>query len=221
MADDPTNPPADPPKDPPADPPKKPPADPPKEPPADPPPEGFPADTKPEDMEPEEQVAYWKHRARRSEKDARKLGDVDPDQYAKDQAELERLRRESMSDREKELADAEARGRQAATKDLGPKMVRAAFSAAIGDIEDDDEAKAIQDTIGALDLAAFITDDGDVDAARVKTVAARITGGTAMGSSGPSSDYGGGRRQSSKPSGIDAGAEMFEISRKRKTGKSA
>jgi hypothetical protein len=194
---------------------------PPEEKPPEEKPEGFPADTKPEDMEPEEQAAYWKHQARRHEKAARKFGDVDPDQFAKDQAELEKLRRESMSDREKELADAEARGRQAATKDLGPKMVRAAFSAAIGDIEDDDEARAVQDTIGALDLAAFITDDGDVDAARVKTVAARITGGTAMGSSGSSSDYGGGRRQSSKPSGIDAGAEMFEISRKRKTGKSA
>ena len=216
-ADPPNDPPADPPKDP-ADPPNDPPADPPADPPTDP---GFPADTDPKDMEPRQQVAYWKHQARRNEAKARKLGDVDPDQYAEDQAELEKLRRQNMSDREKELADAEARGREAATRDLGPKMVKAAFNAAIGDIDDADERQAVQDTIGALDLAAFITDDGDVDAARVKTVAARISGGTAMGSTGSSSDYGGGRRQSSKPSGLEAGAEMFELSRKRKTGKSA
>lgn len=207
-------PPQDPPKQdpPPADPPKQdpPPQDPPKQ---DPPPEGFPVDTKPEDMTQEQQTAYWKHQARRHEQSAKRLGDVTPEQYRAQQDELEKLRRTQMSDSEKALADARKAGREEERKALQPKMVQAAFDAAVGTIDDEDEAKAVKDMVDALDFGSFITDDGAVDTARVQSVAGRITGSAIARPA--TSGYGGGKRQSTKASGVEAGREMFETSRKR------
>lgn len=211
MADEP---PQDPPKDePPKDEPPK--QDPPKdEPPKqDPPPEGFPADTKPEDMTQEQQTAYWKHQARRHEQSAKRLGDVTPEQYRAQQDELEKLRRDRMSDSDKALEDARKAGREEERKALQPKMVRAAFDAAVGTIDDEDEAKAVRDMVDALDFGSFITDDGAVDTARVQSVAGRITGSAIARPA--TSGYGGGKRQSTKASGVEAGREMFEVSRKR------
>lgn len=174
---------------------------------------GFPADTKPEDMTQEQQTAYWKHQARRHEQSARRLGDVTPEQYKAQKAELEQLRRDKMSDSDKALEDARKAGREEERKALQPKMVQAAFDAAVGTIDDEDEAKAVKDMVDALDFGSFITDDGAVDTARVQSVAGRITGSAIARPA--TSGYGGGKRQSTKASGVEAGREMFETSRKR------
>ena len=175
--------------------------------------EGFPADTAPEDMTQEQQTAYWKHQARRHEQSAKRLGDVTLEQYKAQQTELEQLRRDKMSDSDKALDDARKAGREEERKALQPKMVQAAFDAAIGTIDDEDEAKAVRDMVDALDFGSFITDDGAVDTARVQSVAGRITGSAIARPA--TSGYGGGRRSSTQASGVEAGREMFETSRRR------
>lgn len=86
--------------------------------------------------------------------------------------ELEELRKASMSDMEKALAEAKDAGRAEALALAGAKVARAEFKAALGDRLDADGFEAL---MSGLDLAAFLNEDGDVDAEKIGAFADRIT----------------------------------------------
>jgi hypothetical protein len=85
------------------------------------------------------------------------------------EAELEKVRQASLTETEKQIAEAEKRGRDKAVTDLGQRLVRAEFRAlAAGRIEGLDEL------LDDLNLAKFVTEDGEPDAAAIQKAVARL-----------------------------------------------
>lgn len=127
----------DPPADDPAkvDPPADPPADPQTDPPADP---------------PAQDTTDWKAEARKWEARAKENG--------KAAKELEKTRQAGMSEAEKAIADAEAKGRTAAATDYGEKLAGAELRAAAA-IKGVD-LTALGDLIA---VSKFVGEDGEVD----------------------------------------------------------
>lgn len=99
---------------------------------------------------PTETVDFWKQKARDQEKRAKANAGA-----AK---ELDELKASMMSETEKAVAEAEARGRKAATTDAGQRLAAAEIKAALTGIVPDPSAIAED-----LNLAKYVTDDGDVD----------------------------------------------------------
>ena len=86
-------------------------------------------------------------------------------------AELEQHRKASMTEAEKAVAEAEARGRTAAAIDFGKRLARAEFDAQAG------RRNPEYDTAGALDLldlSRFVKDDGDLDSKAIKAAVERL-----------------------------------------------
>lgn len=86
-------------------------------------------------------------------------------------AELEQHRKASMTEAEKAVAEAEARGRTAAAVDFGKRLARAEFDAQAG------RRNPEYDTAGALellDLSRFVKDDGDLDSKAIKAAVERL-----------------------------------------------
>lgn len=81
------------------------------------------------------------------------------------QAELDKLRQASMSEQEKAIADAVAAAKAETLTQVGSKVAVAEFKAAAAGRLDDGQLTAL---LGGLDLKAFLDDEGDVDAAKVK-----------------------------------------------------
>jgi hypothetical protein len=76
-------------------------------------------------------------------------------------AELEKQRKASMSEAEKAVAEAEQRGRLAATTEFGQRLVRSDFVAAAARRNPEFDAASVLDD---LNLARFVTDDGEPNA---------------------------------------------------------
>jgi hypothetical protein len=207
--DPPTDPPTGPPSDPPADPPTGPPKD---EPPADP---GFPKDTPVAEMTAEQQSAYYKHQARKHEERNREwlaaAGGKTAAEIKAEREELAALRTEKMTESEKAVESAREEGRQAAAREYAPKMARLAFDTALAHVDED----ARQVLIDSLDLTKVITDSGDIDTAKVKTIAGTLA--PADKGKGGQRDFGGGRRESAGKSGVAAGGDMYSARTKKST----
>lgn len=200
----------DPPPDPPKDPAAGPLADPPKDPPPDPPKPkepGFPKDTPLEAMTVDQQLAYWKHQSRKHESTWKDIvGDRKVDDVKNDLTEYEQIRQEKLTPSEKALEQARNEGREEAAKELNPKFVASAFNTALAHIEKDEDRAELIDT---LDLSKFIDDKGNVDTAKVASVAKRIAPAD-TGAGGKRYDYGAGHRAPSNASGVTAGAERYQ-----------
>ncbi len=108
-----------------------------------------PPDPKPE-PKPTETVDFWKTQARENEKRAKA--------NATAAKELEKLKASMMSDQEKAVTEAEARGRTAALSEGGKRLAAAEAKAALTGVVPDPAA-----IVEELDLARYVTDDGDVD----------------------------------------------------------
>lgn len=92
------------------------------------------------------------------ERAARKLAE----KSAKDAtAELEKLRKESMTDQEKAVAEARAEGRKEALATATDRLLRAEIKAAGSKLADPGDAVAHLRDAG--DLGRFLSDDGEVD----------------------------------------------------------
>ena len=198
------------PDDPPADPPQDPPADPPADPPPADPPTGFPAGTPVKDMTVEQRAAYHEHQARKHEQRNKDLlaitgGKHGPDLQA-ELAELARLREAGLTDSERAVADAKRAGRTEAALDTA----RMAFEFALGH---DPETNDQSDLIDTLALEKVLTDDGKVDTAKVRSIAAKIAPAD-KGTGGGSHDYGAGRRGGTPKSGVSAGRELYDSRKK-------
>lgn len=85
--------------------------------------------------------------------------------------ELEQLRKERMSEQERAIADAVAQAKSEAAATYGSRLVAAEFRAAAAGRLSDEQVDTL---LSALDLKAFLDDDGDVDTDRVREYVGKI-----------------------------------------------
>lgn len=126
------------------------------DPPAEPPTEdsdGYPAGTPVSEMSPEQAAAYWKAQARKHEGRAKD-----------NHAELEKLRRDQMTEQERALTDAVDSARTEARREMVNEIVQARLEA----------AGVPADDIADLDLSKFVNQDLTVDADKVAATGARF-----------------------------------------------
>ena len=159
---------------------------------------GFPANTPVAEMTPAQQAAYHQHQSRKHEGRAKDWASAFPGKTAAeiktivDKAEADRRNTLTLDD--KTLEDAKAEARKSAFAELGPKAVKSAFDLLLGDMPDKDKAEHIE----TLDLSKFLTDDNEVDTAKVRANVARITPDKGRGQG---RDYGQGLRGATAPAG--------------------
>lgn len=173
---------------------------------------GFPKDTPVEQMKPAEQAAYWRHQARKHETRNKEwqtaAGGKTAAEIAAERKELDELRTKNMSDGEKAVAEAVAKGRREAALALAPQM----FDVALAHVKEDRRKVLIE----SIDMNKVLTDSGTVDAAKVKTIADTLAPAGKEGE-GRRRDYGAGDRRTDKTSGIASGRDL---ARERHGGKS-
>lgn len=93
-------------------------------------------------------------------------------------AEVEKVRQASMTEAEKAVAEAEARGRTAAQKELGAELAKEKFDALAGRRNKDfDTAQALE----FVDLGKFLGDDGRPDAKAIEAAVERLVPAPADG----------------------------------------
>lgn len=173
---------------------------------------GFPENTPVAEMKVDQQAAYWKYQSRKHE--ARSTERADYDDLKKKAEAHDKAVEAAKSEADKAVDAAREEGRKAAGRDANEKAATAILKASLKARGKTDEQ--VTTLVAATNVGAFLTDD-DVDtdkvAAFANDIAGPVTGG---GSRGP--DHGQGTRGSStRATGVSAGADMFEASRKRKT----
>lgn len=183
---------------------------------------GFPADTPLIEMTPAQQAAYYKHQNRRAEQRAsayhQAVGGKTPEQVAADLAELDRVKRDQMTEQQRAVEDAKREAAEETRRDLGLKSARTVMDLALSHVE----ATERSELLDTLDLTKVLTDSGEVDTDKVRRLAERIAPAGKAGGSGSRLDFGGGReRGHSRPtSGVAAGAARY-AERKGKPASSA
>lgn len=113
-----------------------------------------------------------------------------------DYGDLKRKAASAMTEQEKAVADAEARGRTAALTDAGLRLARAEFkAAAAGRLDKDTLGTYLED----VDLRKFIREDGEPDTKAIEARIAKLAG------SGAGTDFDGGARSTAaKPADMNA-----------------
>lgn len=168
---------------------------------------GFPEGTPVADMKPEEQVAYWKHQARKHEDRSKAFDGLTPETLADLRSKADRhdaLERELLSDKDKAVLEAQETAKAETLKAVTPKLVAAEFkAAAAGRIE----ADRLKEIIEPLDLSKFLTSKGEVDEVKVASYVNGIAPASPPKPRGPSS-VGLGNRQHSDGSPGDQGRAM-------------
>lgn len=176
---------------------------------------GFPTGTPVEQMTVEQQAAYYRHQARKHEdrnKDILKLtGGKYGDDLKADLEELATLRQARMTDSEKAVDEARRTALEEARREFGPRMARLAFETALAHRDDRD------DLIAALNLTSVLTDEGDVDTAKVRTIVEKIAPAD-KGQGTQRHDFGAGRRGAGAvKTGVSAGADLYAARKKSST----
>lgn len=174
---------------------------------------GFPANTPIADMTAEQQVAYWKHQARKHEERATSRGDYD-DLKAKAE-QFDAAQRAAETEHEKALREAreaaKAEGRTEALNESRDTTVKALLEGAL-------KARGEQDPASVLKFVttgAFVT-DGQIDHDAITAFADR-TAGKPSGSGKPDMGQGNRGNGSTAAKGVSAGADLFAASRGKKT----
>lgn len=110
--------------------------------------------------------------------------------------ELEKQRQAAMTDAERAVAEAEARGRTAAATELGKELAQTQFDALAGRRNPDfDTAKALE----YVDLGKFLGEDGRPDVKAIEAAVERLVPAPA---GGPPSFDGGTRTPAAAPQGM-------------------
>lgn len=130
---------------------------------------GYPKNTAIQDMTPEQQAAYWKYHSRKNENLLK--ASVPKDRFDEVQSELDKVRRESLSEAEKAQEDAKRAGYQEALQKLGPRLVHQTLKAAVAGRVDDDR---IKEYLEFVDVTKFLDKNGDVDTDKVERFAEGI-----------------------------------------------
>lgn len=141
----------------------------------------FPADTAIADMDAAEQLAYWKHKARKHESAAKQRSD-----YDELKTELEKLRSEKLTAEEQAIAVARDEGVREGSAKAAERLTRVAVRAEVraviassGVAESEEILTAVEDLIGSLDVSKLATEDG-VDTERIaKIVRPLVASGSA------------------------------------------
>lgn len=177
---------------------------------------GFPANTPVADMTPEQQAAYHLHQSRKHEDRAKGWQSAFPGKTA---AEIKAIvdaaeanRRNTLTLDEKTIEDAKNQAREEATREYGPKSVRAAFDLLLGDMPEQER----NDEIDLLDLSKFLKENGDVDTAKVRQFAQKIAP-PVKDEGTQRRNYGQGKHTHGQSSGMAAGADMYAASRNKST----
>lgn len=105
----------------------------------------------------------WKAEARKWETRAKENGAA-----AK---ELEKQRQASMTEAEKAVAEAETRGRTAASQDFGKRLARTQFDALAGRRNPD---VSTDDVLEYVDLGRFVGEDGEPDSKAIASAVERL-----------------------------------------------
>lgn len=175
---------------------------------------GFPASTPVSEMTPEQQVAYWKDKARIHEGRNTELLGITGGKYGDDLKALlderETLLDSQRTESEKAVEAARKQAVDEVRRELGPSSVRAAFDLLLGDLPEQER----NDQIDMLDLGKFLTQTGEVDTAKVRSFANRIAPADKGQGGSNDPDYGGGRRNNGSTSaGVAAGRQLYAASR--------
>lgn len=110
--------------------------------------------------------------------------------------ELRKVREASMSEQEKAVAEAEARGRTAAMADAGKRLALAEIrAAAAGTVEADTLAGFLE----YADMARFVGDNGEPDTKAIAAAVKRLGG-----SRGAAPDFDGGARGTSQQNDMNS-----------------
>lgn len=116
------------------------------------------------DTDPAAEAEKWKKLARKHEDRAK----ANAKAKAKADRELADLRSKNLPESERALKDAEERGRTAAKAELAQELAAARIEAALTGVVDD-PAELVED----LNLAKYVTDDGEVDNDAIATLRER------------------------------------------------
>lgn len=95
-----------------------------------------------------------------AERDARKAAERERNALKR---EIEEIRRSSMSESEKAIAEAEAKGRTAATQEYGKRLARSEIRALASDAQAD-----LTGVFDYLDLSRFVGEDGEPNEREIK-----------------------------------------------------
>lgn len=132
--------------------------------------------------------------------------------------ELDKLRQSQMSETEKAVAEAKATGRSEALREIGGRLVDAEVKAAAAGRLTDGQRDALLD---GLDRTRFLTEDGDVDTARVAKWVDSIAPAKATEepetNGRPRVDLGQGRRSGQVRPSVAAGRDLYAQLRGDKT----
>lgn len=177
---------------------------------------GFPKDTPVVEMSPVQQAAYYKHQARKHEERATEYRTAAGGKTAAEvKADLDAAAaaaREKMTDQQKAIEDAKSEAQQNAAREYGPKAARTAFEFALSHLAEADRAELID----TLDLTKVITDSGDVDTAKVRSIVEKIAP-AGKGGERRIRDFGAGDRAADKTTGVASGRSLFEERRGKKS----
>ena len=170
---------------------------------------GFPANTPVAEMTLEQQVAYHKHQSRKHEERSKTwqtiAGGKTPEQVKADLEAAETLRKEQMTDAQRQVEEAKNQTRAATVMEVGASAARAALEFALGHDPEKNDKSSLIDT---LDLSKLLTENGQVDTAKVRALVATIAP-SATGQ-GQQHDYGAGYRGGSSSTGVAAGRSRYQ-----------
>jgi hypothetical protein len=129
---------------------------------------GYPLKTSPSDMTTDQQVAYYKAMARKHEDRAKGMDSDELKQLRARAKRADELERQNMDVQERAVAEARDTARQeaetAATAKYAPRLAETAFRVAIGTRKSQED---VDEFIADLNLPRFLTDEGQVDTAKV------------------------------------------------------
>jgi hypothetical protein len=187
-------------------------------------PNGYPEKTRVEEMSPAQQAAYYKHHNRQAEERAKaaqkRLKELEPkaQQYeALEQASKTEQERAVEQARKEAAEAARTEASSAALEKYGPRLVGAEFRAQLAGRMSGEQ---VAELVAGLNVAHFLTDEGEPDAEAVSRFVAAIPAPAPPVEAPPRPvvrDIGAGYRPSAKPNGVASGEDAFAARHGKKT----
>jgi hypothetical protein len=189
---------------------------------------GFPANTPVEQMNADQRAAYYQHQAQKWQGRAennygllRNLGVTSAEDAAAIKQKVEQhdaLEHELMSDKDKAVAEAATQAANEAAAKYAPLLVRAEFKAALkGRVEDSVLDARLETITDPLDLSKFLTDSGEVDAAKVSAFVEEVAPAKGTAPKGPVVPPRGTGGSSGGSGTALTGREMYEQRHRKKS----
>lgn len=178
----------------------------------------FPPETPIANMSDEQRAEYWRHKARKHEKEANRRSDYD--QLKADAEKYRAAQREQLPPDQKAIAEAVEQAKQEALAEarrtFGTQLVTARFEALLAGSRTPEQVAAL---VAPLDLTKFLTDTGDVNTGMVEAFAQSVAPTGNGGSNNRWPDIGQGNRGGSRreAKGVAAGRDLYAAHHKKET----